>query len=160
MALKSSKTFSSTAQTAASSQAFMPPHLLPHRDHFWPFGLLDLLLNYPSIILVLQNPHLASALSTPQAVIPLSRPPLHLPSSHLFWDTDPARPHPLCTATLCSRPSPAARLLIGIGGGERIAVRHGRPLEPTKPGQGHSHHSRVTAAHSKQWGRESEGCWS
>ncbi|KAJ4928744.1 hypothetical protein JOQ06_004370 [Pogonophryne albipinna] len=72
------------------------------------------------------------------------------PSSHLFWATDPAPPHPLCTATLCSRPSPAARLLIGIGGGERIAVRHGRPLEPTKPGQGHSHHSRVTAAHSKQ----------
>ncbi|KAK5903351.1 hypothetical protein CgunFtcFv8_007140 [Champsocephalus gunnari] len=41
-----------------------------------------------------------------------------------------------------------ARLLIGIGGGD--VVRHGRPLEPTKPGQGHSHHSRVTAAHSKQ----------
>lgn len=34
MALKSSKTFSSTAQIVASFQAFMPPHLIPHRDHF------------------------------------------------------------------------------------------------------------------------------
>lgn len=60
----------------------------------------------------------------------------------------------LCTATLSSRPLPAARLLIGIGGEERIAVRHGRPLEPAEPGQGHSHHSCATAAHSKQEERE------
>ncbi|CAB1414532.1 unnamed protein product [Pleuronectes platessa] len=42
-----------------------------------------------------------------------------------------------CTATLSSRPSPAARLLIGIGGEERIAVRHGAVLwSPQKQAKG------------------------
>ncbi|KAI9543929.1 hypothetical protein NQZ68_004978 [Dissostichus eleginoides] len=115
MALKSSKTFSNTAQTAASSLISFPTEITS--DH----------LTLPS-----------------HAHTPPHRLSSHCPgpSSHLFWATDPAPPHPLCTATLCSRPSPAARLLIGIGGGERIAVRHDRPLESTKPGQGPSHHSR------------------
>lgn len=56
----------------------------------------------------------------------------------------------LCTATPSSHPLPAARLLIAVGREEWVAVRHGRPLEPTESGQGQSHHSCATAAHSKQ----------
>lgn len=153
MPLKSSKTF--TAQIAASFQAFMPSHLLPHWDQLWLFVLLDLLLNYPSIILILPNPPLTCTRSTLQAVVP----PASQRRFHLSLLTTSSGPEisssssstaPLCTATLRSRPLPAARLLIGIGGEEQIAVRHGRPLEPTKPGQGHSHHSCATASHSKQ----------
>lgn len=122
----------------------------------------DPLLNYRSVILVLQKPPPRMHTPPHRLLFPLSQPSPAPPplSSHLFWATDPASSTaPLCTATLRSRPLPVARLLIGIGGEERIAVRHGRPLEPTEPGQGHSHHSCVAAAHSKRGRRrESEGC--
>lgn len=98
----------------------------------------------------------------PTGCCPYVPSPLLLPSSHLFWARDPAPPpwwpslH--CDTPRSSHPLPAACLLIGIGGEERIAVSHGLPLEPTELGQGHSHHSYATAAHSKPGERESEGC--
>lgn len=162
MALKSSKTLSSTAQIVTSSQAFMPSHLFPCWDHFWLFVLLDLKLNCPAII-----PHRTEPLPSPahppphrllfSCPIPSTPPPPRTssgPSTHPELQLLDSR---LCTATLSSRPLPAARLLIGIGGEERIAVRHGCPLEPTEPGQGHPHHSWATTAHSKHGRRRERG---
>lgn len=97
----------------------------------------------------------------PTGCCPYVPSPLLLPSSHLFWARDPAPPpwwpslH--CDTPRSSHPLPAACLLIGIGGEERIAVSHGLPLEPTELGQGHSHHSYATAAHSKLGERECAG---
>ncbi len=84
----------------------MPSHLHPCWDQLWLFVLLDLLLNYPSIILVLQNPPLTCTSSTPQAVASLSQPL----SSHLFWARDPA-PAPRQPSLHCdtSFPSDACR---------------------------------------------------
>lgn len=118
-------------------------------------SLLTLCPPWPTAELSRHYPHPTDPLPSPCAgrnlhpkrllfscpALPPSPPP---PPRHLSWARHPELRlfnSRLCTATLSSRPLPAARLLIEIGGEERIAVRHGRPLEPTEPGQGHSHHS-------------------
>ena len=81
MAPRDSETSGGTVQIAASFQAFMPSHLPPRRDHLWLIVLLDLLLNYPSIIL----PSRAQP-STPQACRSPAPATLRLPFlAALFW---------------------------------------------------------------------------
>ncbi len=88
MALKSSKTFNSTAQIAGSFQALMPSHLLPHWDQLWVFVLLDPLLNYLS-------PLLSSCRTLPSCI--------HTPPRRLSFPHPSDAPPPLLTPLLGHR---------------------------------------------------------
>lgn len=133
----------------------MPPHLSLLRS------VVTLCPCWPAVELFLYHPH---SVQNQTLICTHTHPPcrllfppvpvrLHLPSIHLSWghrSASHSSTAPLCTATLGSCPLPAGRWLIAIGGEERIAARHGRPLESTEPGQGHSHHSSQTAKMEKE----------
>lgn len=158
MALKSRKTFSPDCGLIPGLYAFSSPS--PLRSVLTlcpPWPTVELSLHYP-------RPTESSSHACPpphRLLFPCPNPtPRPLLTPLLGHRSDSSSSTALCTATLSSRPLPAARLLIGIGGKKRIAVRHSCPLELAEPGQGHSHHScAAAAAHSKQGETRARDAW-